>query len=147
MTPQSKTGVSPVELMFGSKLRTSLDLLQPDLGNRLSQQQAKQKQNHNAHSKQRDFEVGTTVYIFNNNVTPKWLPGTIKQITGLASVLVKLSDGCTFCRHIDNINVRLTQDFHDDININPSLANSSTLPTQTVPCHSTRICRPLNCYT
>ena len=32
VTPQSMTGVSPAELMFGRKLRTRLDLLQPDLG-------------------------------------------------------------------------------------------------------------------
>ena len=109
VTPQSTTGVSPAELMFGRKLRTRLDLLQPDLGNIVRQQQAKQKQNHDAHSKQTGFEVITSVYVFNNHGTPKWLPGTIKQITGPASVLVKLSDGCTFHRHIDDINVRLTQ--------------------------------------
>ena len=75
--PQSTTGVSPAEPMFGRKLRTRLDLLQPDLGSKVRQQQAKQKQNHDAHSKHRGFEAGTTVYIFNNHGTPKWLPETI----------------------------------------------------------------------
>ena len=46
-----------------------------------------------------------------------WLP---KQITGPASVLINLNNGCTFCRHIDDINVRSTQDFHDDADVNPS---------------------------
>ena len=32
VTPQSTTVVSPAKLMFGRKLRTRLDLLQPDLG-------------------------------------------------------------------------------------------------------------------
>ena len=150
VTPQSTTGVSPVELMFKRKLRTRLDLLQPDLGSKVRQQQAKQKQNDDVHFKQRGFEVGTTVYVFNNHGNPKWLPGTIKQITGLpASVLDKLSDGHTFHRHIDNINVRSTQDFHDinlDADLNPSLADSSTLPTQTVLHHSTRIHMSQNCY-
>lgn len=44
VTPQSMTEVSPVELMFGRKLRTILNLLQSDLGNRVRQPQAKQKQ-------------------------------------------------------------------------------------------------------
>ena len=113
----------------------------------MRQQQAKQKQNHDAHSKQRGFEVGTTVYLFNYHGNPKWLPGTIKQITGPASVLVKLSDGRTFRRHIEDINVRSTQDFHDvdlDADINPSSADSSTLPTQTVPLYSTMNRRPPN---
>ena len=93
--------------------------------------------------------MGTAVYVFNNHRTPKWLPGTIKQITGPASVLVKLYDGRTFRRHIDNINVRSTQDIHDvnlDADINPISADSSALPTQTVSCHSTRIRRPPNHY-
>ena len=148
VTPQSTTGVSPAELMFGRKLRTRPDLLQLDLGSKV-RQQAKQKQKHNAHSKQRGFKVGTTVYVFNNYGTAKWLPGTLKQITGPASVLVNISNGSTFCRHIDDINVRSTQDFHDknlDADTNPSSADSSTLPTQTVPCHSTRIFRPPNRY-
>ena len=32
------------------------------------------------------------VYILNNHGTPKWLLGTIQQITDTASVLVKLRD-------------------------------------------------------
>ena len=93
--------------------------------------------------------MGTTVYVFNNHGTPKWLPGIIKQITDPASALVKLSYDCTFRRHTDNINVRSTQDFHDknlDADINSSSADSSTLPTQTVTCHSTRVRKPPNHY-
>ena len=37
VTPQSTTGVSHAELMFGRKLRTRLGLLQPDLGNKVRQ--------------------------------------------------------------------------------------------------------------
>ena len=48
---------------------------------------------------QRDVEIGMAVYVLNNHGTPKWLQGTIQQITGPASVLVKLRDGRTFCRH------------------------------------------------
>ena len=112
VTPQSMGWVSPAELMFGRKLRATLDLLQPDRsGNWVWQGQVKQKQNHDAHFKQRDFEVGTMVYVFNIHRTSKWLPGTIKQISSLASVLAKLSDGCTFCRHSNDINIRLHKTF------------------------------------
>ena len=51
VTLQSVTGVSPAELMFGRKLRTRLELFQPDLGNWVRQKQAMQEQNHNVHSK------------------------------------------------------------------------------------------------
>ena len=147
VTPQSMTGVSPAELMFGRKLRTRLDLLQPDLGNRVRQQQARQKQNHDIHSKHRNLEAGMAVYVLNNHGTPKWLPGTIQQITGPASVLVKLRDGHTFHRHIDDIDVRTTQDldakFQVDADTTP---DSLTSPTQTVPHQSTRTRRPTNHY-
>ena len=76
VTPQSMTEVSPVELMFGRKLRTILNLLQSDLENRVRQPQAKQKQNNDAHFKQRNSEVCR--YVYNDHRTPKWLPGTIK---------------------------------------------------------------------
>ena len=86
VTPQSTTRVSPVELMFERKLRTRLDLLQPDLEEWVRHQQAKQKQNHDAHAKHRAFEVSMVVYVLNNHGTPKWLPEIIQQIP--ASVLV-----------------------------------------------------------
>jgi len=92
ITPQSTTGVSPAELMFGRKLRTRLDLIRPEMGNRVRQQQAKQKQNHDIHSKQQDFQEGMSVYVFNNLGTPKWLPGIIQKKTGPVSFVVELSD-------------------------------------------------------
>ena len=42
-TPQSTTGTTPAELMFGRKLRTRLDLLKPDLEVAVHQKQTKQK--------------------------------------------------------------------------------------------------------
>ena len=59
----------------------------------MRQQQAIQKQNHDTHAKQRDINTGMEVYVFNNQGTPKWLTGTIENISGPVSVVVKLSDG------------------------------------------------------
>ena len=42
-TPQSTTGHSPAELLFGSPLRTQLDLLQPDLRAKVQGQQQRMK--------------------------------------------------------------------------------------------------------
>ena len=80
VTPQSTTGRSPAELMFGRKLRTRLDLLRPDLSSRVRQQEAIQKQNHDTHPKQRDINTGMEVYVFNNQGAPKWLRGTIERL-------------------------------------------------------------------
>ena len=42
-TPQSTTGMSPAELLYGRRLRGKLDLLKPDVAARVRQQQARQK--------------------------------------------------------------------------------------------------------
>ena len=97
--------------MFGRKLRTRLDLLQSDLSSHVRQQQAIQKQNHDTHAKQRDINTGMEVYtyVFNNQGTPKWLPGTIEKISGPVSVVVKLNDGRTLRKHIDDFRPRTSQ--------------------------------------
>lgn len=41
-TPHSTTGVSPAELMMGRRLRTLLDLMQPDIAKRVEDAQNKQ---------------------------------------------------------------------------------------------------------
>ena len=57
-TPQSTTGMSPGELLFGCKLRSPLDLLKPDLHQRVENNQEKQKVTHDKQSPYRDFDVG-----------------------------------------------------------------------------------------
>ena len=49
-TPQSTTGQSPAELLFGRPLRTQLDLLQPDLRAKVQCQQERMKINHDQHA-------------------------------------------------------------------------------------------------
>ena len=134
VTPQSTTGRSPAELMFGRKLRTRLDLLRPDLSSRVRQQQTIQKQNHDTHAKQRDINTGMEVYVFNNQGTPKWLPGTIEKISGPVSVVVKLSDGRTLRKHIDDLRPRTSQVCDDSDtereDIIPVLSDSPAPPIQ-----------------
>lgn len=46
VTPQSTTGTTAAELMFGRKIHTKLDLLKPDLNVSVRHKQAKQKASH-----------------------------------------------------------------------------------------------------
>ena len=48
LTPHSTTGVSPAELMFGRRLRSRLDLLQPlhGISDRVADRQQAQKRGH-----------------------------------------------------------------------------------------------------
>ena len=64
-TPQSTTGTTPAELMFGRKLRTRLDLLKPDLEVAVHRKQTKQKAAHDYHATDCSFKEGAYVYVYN----------------------------------------------------------------------------------
>ena len=102
VTPHSTTGVSPAELMFGRQLRTHLDLLQPDIGQHVRHNQSKQKQNHDVHSRSREFNEGDTVFVKSFGVSSEqWLPGVITQKLGPVSYRVTLMDDRVVRRHLD----------------------------------------------
>ena len=86
------------------------------------------------------------VYLLSNHGTPTWLTANIQQITGPASILVKLSDERILHKHVDDVNVRTTPDLHEAHLDGDTTPDSSTLPAQTVPRMSTRIQRPPNRY-
>ena len=77
ITPHSSTGLSPSELMWGRTLRSQLDLLQPDPSRKAQQAQDQQKQSHDAHSTERQFNLNDTVYARNYSTGPRWLPGYV----------------------------------------------------------------------
>ena len=60
-TDQATTGVPPSELMIGRHLRTRLDLIRPDVGRRVRDQQDRQKTQHDLHSRERGFVLGQQV--------------------------------------------------------------------------------------
>ena len=46
------------------------------------------------------FKVGDCVYVWNYHSGPKWVLGQVVLIEGSALYQVKLTNGCTQCRHI-----------------------------------------------
>ena len=48
-------------LMMGRNLRTRLDLLRPDVANRVEKMQDQQRAQHNQHCRQREFRLGDVV--------------------------------------------------------------------------------------
>ena len=55
-TPQMTTGVSLAELLIGCKLHAHLDLLVPDIGERMRMRQNLQKHSHDLHAKDKQFQ-------------------------------------------------------------------------------------------
>ena len=66
--------------------------------------QAKQKQSHDPSKPLRSFEVGDMVFSENfTGKSPKWITSKIAQVTGLLAYVVKLPDGTTMRRHVDDV--------------------------------------------
>ena len=66
ITPHSKTGRTPAELLFGGRqLRSRLDLLKPDLARKVGKIQEHQKANHDQKTKTPAFEEGEEVFVKN----------------------------------------------------------------------------------
>ena len=100
ITPHSTTGVSPSELLYGRRIRSHLDLIQPDLASHVKAKQMAQKKYHDCHSRDQIFEVGDTVFVRNfGSGGHAWLPGQTQETRGPLSYSVVLSDGRSVKRH------------------------------------------------
>ena len=102
-TPHATTGVTPASLFLGCDLRTHLDLLKPDVGARVRQQQGCQKKYHDLHSHSREFAVGQSVWVRNMREGPRWVPATVVERLGPISYLIRVHNQELWRRHVDHI--------------------------------------------
>ena len=108
LTPHSTTGTSPAELLMGRKPRSTLDLIKPNIADRVRRNQQKQKAEHDRGTVNRTFEIGTPVFVKNFASGSAWLPGKVKQSKGNCAYNIELSDGRIIHRHGDHVRTRLT---------------------------------------
>ena len=108
ITPHSTTGIAPSELLMGRRLRSRLDLLHPDLPDRVEGKQWKQKMAHDTSHADRKFGEGDEVYVEDFSASAeKWVPGIVSKVTGPLSYHVQLTDGRIIRRHIDSVRHRV----------------------------------------
>jgi transposase InsO family protein len=103
VTPHTTTETSPAELLMGRKLRTTLDLLHPDISCKVS---TKQEKLNKSDKPLRSFNIGDNVFARNYDGKSKWLPATVIQITGPRSYHVQTSSNIVLRRHIDQLRTR-----------------------------------------
>ena len=122
-TPSSTTGQTPSELFVGRRIRTRLDLLKPDLKQRMENQRAQMEfSNRNQRQTPRTFCGGDNVLVRNLTNGPKWLSGIIKQQIAPLTYMIQLGNRM-IKRHIDHIissneNVRIEKQKPDDWSYN-----------------------------
>ena len=103
ITPHTTTGIAPAQLLMGRLPRSHLDLLKPNVSDRVLSKQQSQKTSHDVRAKVRSFQVGDSVYIRNFAAGTTWIPGTVTRINGPVSFLIELEDGRHVRRHIDHV--------------------------------------------
>ncbi|MDA8001723.1 MAG: hypothetical protein MPL62_10610 [Alphaproteobacteria bacterium] len=135
--------------------------MRPDIAARVRARQVRQKAQHDAHTKERSFSEGESVFVRNFAPGQKWLAGTIVSINGQSLLMVELTDGRTVRRHVDHIQSRYVSPSvvsnGDELLDLPMPTDSSAdeeLPVETpvaetvhVPRRSTRDRRPPNRFT
>ena len=89
-TPQATTGVTSAELMMGRRLCSALDLVKPDLEDRVVTKQNQQKLQHDRHAMQRLIQIGDAVYTKNWRPGPMWIPANVIARTGPVSYQIEL---------------------------------------------------------
>ena len=129
MTPQSVTKLSPAELLLGRCLRGRLNLLHPNLADRVEKAAEKQKEYHDVHAKERKLQTGNKVYVkvYEKGGKWKWKKGEIVKCTGPVSFIVQLEGGIVCRRHLDQLRELLEEqnenqwDWAENINIGPEV--------------------------
>ena len=98
VTPHSVTGIAPSELLMKRRLRTHLDLLKPDVSQKVTTKQFRALDS----SQERRFVVGENVFVRNWGNGPKWLSGKVVGFRGHVNLEIQTSQGCVH-RHVDQV--------------------------------------------
>lgn len=96
ITPHCTTEIAPSERMFNRQIRTNLTVHSPN-------ETDKNVRDYNNTKRYRQFSVGEVVQCRNNFGKDKWKHGKISQRLGKLHYRVKLNDGRTWERHVDQI--------------------------------------------
>ena len=90
-TSHAVTNVAPSLLLNNRSLKVFLDLVKPNIGRKVQEQQGHQKNGYNQHVCDRQFEVGDTIVlrIFQDNHST-WEPGIIAKKLYHVTFIVEL---------------------------------------------------------
>ena len=156
ITPHSKTGIAPAQMLMGRKLRSHLSILIPNSATRIKSKQRIQKEHYDKWAKERELTIGTSV-LRNFPDDNSWLRGILKDKSGPLSFTIELDDGWIIRRHLDHIRLYEVLDlrskdsgatFPHNVEIplsQPKVVNSETVESNVVPPprHSSRYAIPL----
>ena len=155
ITPHTTTGRSPAELLMGRRPRSHLDILRPNIAQKVNSKQERQKEGHDRGTVQRSYVVGDSVWVRNFSQGPRWLAGEVVTLNGQCSLSIKLNNGNTVHHHLDHVRQKVGSAMpeteiiteSDDPLMDPTSPHSSeelVEPPVSAPRRSTRHKRPPN---
>jgi hypothetical protein len=103
ITPHTTTGQAPMQLRWGTQLRSHLSLIQPDPGKTVRYAQNRQKVKYDQHSKPNNFSIGDEVWVRSYTAPEKWSTGKVIEETGPVSAKIAMEDSRVVRRHHDQI--------------------------------------------
>ena len=115
-------------MLLGRRPRSRLDLMNPDLAQKLLSNQVQQKNTHGNRKQFRSFKVGEEVYVQSFNNTNHWIPGSIVAKTGPVSYKISLASGAVIKRHVDHVKARYSR--HQSSPAQPSSPNLEIVSNQ-----------------
>ena len=99
--PHSTTGESPATLFLVRSLKSRLDLVKPNIRNRVQQDQ--QKMAMSKQGVQRQFDIGDKVLARSYRGKEKWKPGEIVAMLGKRTYRVQIPDHGIWKRHLNQL--------------------------------------------
>jgi transposase InsO family protein len=102
-TPHATTGVPPCTMFLSRSLRTQLDLLTPNVGTRVRDQQTQQKDYSDEHHRERRLSVGQSVWARNFGEGSRWVRAKVLEQSDPVSFVLQLEDGRLWQRHVDHL--------------------------------------------
>ena len=116
--------------MFGRRIRTLFDLLQPDLFTKASKKQEEQTKSFNGRAKDRQFYQGDYVYVrnFSHRNSVPWITSVIVKRIGNVSYMERNTDNVVK-RHVNHICKQIVDIIHESNQCSPDTSNVTvTIP-------------------
>ncbi|CAB4006470.1 uncharacterized protein K02A2.6-like [Paramuricea clavata] len=129
--PHSTTGIAPAEMLMSRTPRSRLDVLHPDVRQRVQDQQKKQKELRDQHAVDQQLRPGDLVYSREYGKQQKWCPGVINTQTVPVSYTIQLEDDREVHRHQDQVIHRETPEENENDVMDPDI-NQQPVPDQQV---------------
>ena len=111
---------------MGHQLCSHLDILLPDIADKVQYNQSFQKQTHEYHAKDQQLQRVDLILVKNYGQGPPWIPGNTLKHSGAVTFVVKLIDETIIHHHLDQLKLNMTD--QTQFENEPSTSSDVSIP-------------------